>query len=266
MKKIDGPDFSGIVAVSPTPFTQQNIVDTGSIRRSVRLALDGGVTGFLVPAMAGEALLLTDEERRIVVETTVDEVNGRALVIGGASADSQSARRRNAEALAETGCDAILAHFACDDEVVCERNIHEVAEVVPGCLVVQDAGGNGLPVPLFSGRRGNSILQTSAHPAGSVHNRDVPGGTDPSRFVRRKEIGRGYSRGDRPLLLPLNYLLSPPEVFSSDVVETVIGQPHGSIVLIEAVLVDPDGHHLSDDDVVVPRLFHPVKPALQIGG
>ena len=140
MAKIDCPDFSGVVAVLPTPFTEHNVVDTDSIGRSVRLALDGGVKGFLVPAVAGEVLMLNDDERRIVVETTVDEVKGQALVIGGASANSQAARLRNAQALDEIGCDAILVHFTCDEKD-CERNIHEIAEVVSnsGCLTTSRA-------------------------------------------------------------------------------------------------------------------------------
>lgn len=75
----------GIVTVLNTPFTEENTVDAGALRLHVRVALAAGVAGFLAPAMASEVEKLTLAERDLFVDTVLDEVNGRAVVIGGAA-------------------------------------------------------------------------------------------------------------------------------------------------------------------------------------
>ena len=48
------PALDGIVTVLNTPFTESGDVDTDSMRANVAYALEAGVAGFLVPAMASE--------------------------------------------------------------------------------------------------------------------------------------------------------------------------------------------------------------------
>lgn len=139
----------GIVTVLNTPFTATNELDAGALRRHVRVALAAGVTGFLAPAMASEVDKLTPAERDLFVDTVLDEVNGRAVVIGGASATTSAERVRLARRLVAAGCDGVLVSIPYEnDEQYCVA-VHEVAGTSPPFVMLQDwdPRGYGVPVP-----------------------------------------------------------------------------------------------------------------------
>lgn len=73
---------SGIWLPLVTPF-RSNRVDTHGLRALVDSYLDSGVAGFVALGTTGEAALLTDVERDVVLETIVDAVSGRLPVIVG---------------------------------------------------------------------------------------------------------------------------------------------------------------------------------------
>jgi 4-hydroxy-tetrahydrodipicolinate synthase len=79
--------FSGVFSVLPTPFRGGGDVDVDSLRRVVDLIVGAGVNGVTALGVTGEVSRLNERERRLVVEHVVDQVNGRAKVIVGASAD-----------------------------------------------------------------------------------------------------------------------------------------------------------------------------------
>jgi 4-hydroxy-tetrahydrodipicolinate synthase len=145
-------ELRGIITVLNTPFTDGDAVDLSSLRKNVRYALEAGVAGFLVPAMASEVDKLSSAERRQVVEAVLEENGGRVPVIGGASAVTGEERIRNAAALIEVGCDGILASIPFYDEVQYEREVRELDALKPGFLMLQDWDfqGYGLPVSLIS--------------------------------------------------------------------------------------------------------------------
>ena len=141
-------DLKGIVAVPATPFTDDNMIDVDSMRRQTRAALDKGVVGFLVPAMAAEVYTLSDVERRQIVEIVREEVQGAVPIIGGATAEDEVSRRKNAEVLIGMGCDGILAYIPFDGEKSYRRQVRQLAELEPGFLMIQDLDQDspGLPV------------------------------------------------------------------------------------------------------------------------
>lgn len=79
--------FSGVYSVLATPFTSSGDVDLESLKRVVDLAANAGVDGVTALGVTGEVARLDEQERRKIVETVVDHMNGRAKVIVGASAD-----------------------------------------------------------------------------------------------------------------------------------------------------------------------------------
>jgi 4-hydroxy-tetrahydrodipicolinate synthase len=79
--------FDGVYAVLPTPFKAGGDVDVDSFKRVVDLIVGAGVNGVTALGVTGEASRLNERERGLVVETVVRQVNGRARVIVGASAD-----------------------------------------------------------------------------------------------------------------------------------------------------------------------------------
>jgi 4-hydroxy-tetrahydrodipicolinate synthase len=162
----------GIVTVLNTPYTADDRVDLEALRRNVRLALDAGVAGFLVPAMAAEVDRLSPAERRGMVEAVLRETAGRVPVIGGASAAVAREREENARALIDLGCAGILVSIPLESEEGYEREVRRLAALGPGFLMLQDwdARGYGLPVPLirrlFEEVEAFRCLKVEVEPAG----------------------------------------------------------------------------------------------------
>jgi len=145
-------DLKGIITVLNTPFTEDDGIDTESLRKNVRLALDAGVAGYLVPAMASEVEKLTEYERELLVRTTLEEIGDKATVIGGGSASTQEERLRLTESLTALGCHGVLVSIPYDNDEQYESDVKGVATLNPGFLMLQDWDftGYGVPVPLIA--------------------------------------------------------------------------------------------------------------------
>ncbi|MBX7256453.1 MAG: dihydrodipicolinate synthase family protein [Candidatus Hydrogenedentes bacterium] len=150
MEPVD--DLRGIITVLNTPFTSHDRIDTEGLRKNVSRAIDAGVVGFLVPAMASEVGKLSETEREEMVREVLDECRGRVPVIGGASAADGVARVRAAKALIDLGCDGVLVSIPYEDDVQYTQAVREVADLRPPFLMLQDwdAAGGGVPVRLIA--------------------------------------------------------------------------------------------------------------------
>ena len=73
--------FSGAWPALVTPFTVEDKVNVVVLRELVEYLLDKRVGGFYVCGGTGEGLFMLPEERKLVTETVVDQVNGRVPVI-----------------------------------------------------------------------------------------------------------------------------------------------------------------------------------------
>lgn len=149
MKKL--LDMHGIITVLNTPFTQNGAVDLDSLCRNVRTAMSAGVNGFLVPAMASEVDKLTENERKQIVESVLNETKGQVTVIGGASASTADLRIRNTQIMIDLGCQGVLVSIPYENEYQYELQVHRIADLKPNFLMLQDwdLHGYGLPVPLI---------------------------------------------------------------------------------------------------------------------
>lgn len=144
-------ELRGIVTVLNTPFTDDDTIDLPGLSRNVELAIEAGVAGFLVPAMASEVGKLTEQERDAIVETVVKTVEGKVPVIGGASAATGDERRRLSLKLTKMGCRGVLVSIPYESDAQFEADLRAVAETEPGFLMIQDwdASGYGIPIPLI---------------------------------------------------------------------------------------------------------------------
>lgn len=133
--------FRGVFSVLPTPFTTAGAVDINGIQTLVDLFIAAGVNGLTVLGVTGEVSRLNEQERRDVLETVTAQVDGRIVVIAGATADGTLTciqHCRNALAVGATAVmvspprlpklnsDAVLAHYK------------ELAAAVDVPIVVQD--------------------------------------------------------------------------------------------------------------------------------
>jgi len=145
-------DLRGIITVLNTPFTAEDAIDTESLKRNAALALDAGVAGFLVPAMASEVGKLSDAEREMMVAAVISVVKGRVPTIGGASAPTPEDRVRAAQSLIRLGCEGVLVSIPYENDIQYERDVRDIADLNPGFLMLQDwdSAGFGVPVPLVA--------------------------------------------------------------------------------------------------------------------
>jgi len=141
----------GIVTVLNTPFRKNGDIDPTALKRHIEYAIESGVAGFLVPAMASEVYKLSDDERLLLVETTLKTCAGRAAVIGGAGETDRTRRVRIVADLLKIGCRNILLQIPFSEETRFREDVFRIAELGPDMIMIQDwdFDGNGIPVPLI---------------------------------------------------------------------------------------------------------------------
>lgn len=77
-------EFRGSYTVAVTPFTEDgSTIDVPGLKNFLDWQVEVGVPGIIMLGSTGEFLTLNDEERRLLVETTVKHVNGRMKVLIG---------------------------------------------------------------------------------------------------------------------------------------------------------------------------------------
>ena len=100
--------FEGVYSVLPTPFKSGGDVDVESLKRVVDLVVSAGVNGVTALGVTGEVTRLSEKERALVVDTVVTQINGRAKVIVGASADGVRACIDYAKEAQSLGAAAVM--------------------------------------------------------------------------------------------------------------------------------------------------------------
>lgn len=73
--------FSGAWPALVTPFTAQDKVNETVLRELVEYLIDKQIGGFYVCGGTGEGLFMSPQERKLTIETVIDQVNGRVPVI-----------------------------------------------------------------------------------------------------------------------------------------------------------------------------------------
>ena len=101
--------LEGIWTPIPTPLTKQGKIDPESTRKLVDFHIDSGIDGILPLGTSGEFALFAREERKLLVETVVDQANGRVLVVAGVSDPSIENVLRLSSDAKEAGADAVIA-------------------------------------------------------------------------------------------------------------------------------------------------------------
>ena len=102
-------EFRGSYGVLVTPFTEGGkSVDVEALKRLLDWQVASHSPGVIMLGTTGEFLTISDEERRLIVETTVKHMAGRAKVlVGTMNAYTPNAVRYSAEAQ-ELGADGLM--------------------------------------------------------------------------------------------------------------------------------------------------------------
>ena len=102
-------DLSGVLVPCTTPFDPvTGDVDLVGFRANVRSFMAHPIRGIVVGGSTGEAVLLDEEERVLLLEGARDLVPDNRLVIAGTGAESTRATIRRCDVSAANGADAVL--------------------------------------------------------------------------------------------------------------------------------------------------------------
>ncbi|WP_372672783.1 dihydrodipicolinate synthase family protein [Amycolatopsis kentuckyensis] len=101
-------ELHGVLTALATPFTDDGAVDQVRLRALVDRSLDGGVHGVVACGSTGEFSALSGDERRLVVETVVEQVAGRVPVIAQTGATSTAEAIRLSRHAQSAGADVVM--------------------------------------------------------------------------------------------------------------------------------------------------------------
>ena len=112
--------FSGSFTVMVTPFSEDGSkVDYSTLRRFVDWQIANGVPGLIPLGSTGEFLSVADEERREIVTTIIQQVDGRVPVLVGTAdewTDKSVRYSREAEELGASGVMVVPPYYASPTE------------------------------------------------------------------------------------------------------------------------------------------------------
>ncbi|RZT20376.1 4-hydroxy-tetrahydrodipicolinate synthase [Kribbella sp. VKM Ac-2569] len=124
--------LTGVVPPLVTPLTPSYDVDTASLARLIQYQLTGGVDGVFVLGTSGEGTFLTDEQRQVVLETSVAEVAGQVPVLVGVIDTSTNRVAAHVSAALKAGADGIVAtapFYAATHPAEIERHFVRLASL-----------------------------------------------------------------------------------------------------------------------------------------
>ncbi|MBV5313158.1 MAG: dihydrodipicolinate synthase family protein [Prolixibacteraceae bacterium] len=167
----------GIVTVLNTPFKTDNTIDFRALRNNVSEAMNAGVAGFLVPAMASEVYKLSEDERVKMVETVLEKVDRKLPVFAGAGETEIGKSKRIIARYLELGCRNVLFQIPYVDDKQFRAHFEELAGMDVEMIMLQDwsASGYGLPdeliCELFESVESFRCLKIETVPAGVKYSR-----------------------------------------------------------------------------------------------
>lgn len=101
--------FEGIMTALVTPLNKDGTVNEENLRNLIRFQLKEKVDSLLVLGGTGEYLALSDEERKRVIDISIDEINGEVPVVVGLLSPGIMDNVRIGKYAKEAGADAYLA-------------------------------------------------------------------------------------------------------------------------------------------------------------
>jgi N-acetylneuraminate lyase len=107
---VSGDKIEGCLPALITPFSPDGSVNIGMVRKLVGYEIEQGCHGFFVCGTTGEGLLLTPEERGLVVRTVVEEAAGQVPIIahvGAVSTDMAVQLAKDAEKAGATAVSSV---------------------------------------------------------------------------------------------------------------------------------------------------------------
>ena len=123
----------GIFCVAVTAMTEDQEVNEAAYRQHIRFLLDAKVHVIVPCGSTGEVAVLSEEERKKVVDIAIDEVAGRVPVVVGAAACSTRDVIRHSQYAEKAGAAAVLLvhpYYSAPSEREMDEHLKAVAESI----------------------------------------------------------------------------------------------------------------------------------------
>jgi 4-hydroxy-tetrahydrodipicolinate synthase len=135
--------FAGAGVALITPFTKDGSLDEAALRRLVKRQVGGGIDVLVPCGTTGESATMTEEEQLRVVEITLGESGGKAVLAGAGSNDTRVAIARS-KAMAGLGVAGVLSVGPYYNKPTADgffRHFSAIADASPVPVVVYNVPG-----------------------------------------------------------------------------------------------------------------------------
>lgn len=160
MKNIE---LKGIVVPILTPMNEDETLNLDELRNQVDRMIDNGIHGIFPFGTNGEGYILTAEEKKVILETVVDQANGRVPVYAGTGTISTKESIEQSKMAEAAGADVlsiITPSFAAASQEELYIHYEAIAESVD------------MPIVLYNipARTGNAILPATVKRLSKIDN------------------------------------------------------------------------------------------------
>ncbi len=132
-------ELKGIIPPILTPMNDDETINVGELRNQVNRMIDGGVHALFPFGTNGEGYILTAKEKQLVLETVIEETNGRVPVYAGTGCISTKETIEQSKMAQAAGADVlsiITPSFAAASQEELYVHYKTVAEAVPDMPIV----------------------------------------------------------------------------------------------------------------------------------
>lgn len=156
-------ELKGIITPILTPMNEDETLNLEELRAQVDRMIDNGIHGIFPFGTNGEGYILTAEEKKLVVETVVDQTNGRVPVYAGTGTLSTKETIEQSKMAQAAGADVlsiITPSFAAASQDELYTHYKTVAEAVD------------MPIVLYNipARTGNALTPATVGRLAEIEN------------------------------------------------------------------------------------------------
>ncbi len=195
MKSFKG---SGVALV--TPFQTDGSIDLQALRQLVQLQIDGGTDFLVVQGTTGESPTLSQDEKRLVLDTVLEQNNGRLAVVYGIGGNNTAGLAALFQNL-PSGVDGILSVSPYYNKPIQKGIVAHFKQV---------ASYTDLPIILYNvpGRTGSNMSVETTLELAELPNvvavKEASGNMEQIMdIIRQRKPGFGVLSGDDNLTMPL---------------------------------------------------------------
>ena len=192
--------FTGSGVALVTPFDNSGEIDVIALRKLVQLQINGGTNFLVVQGTTGESPTLSQSEKQTVLDTVIDENNGRLKIVYGVGGNNTIAVGELLKQVPQ-GVDGILSVSPYYNKPT-QRGIIEHYTYLSKCT--------DLPIIIYNvpGRTGSNVLPETTLALAQLDNmvavKEASGNMEQIMdIIRQRKASFGVLSGDDNLTMPL---------------------------------------------------------------